>query len=328
MTVPAALRGAGVEAERPGTGHPSPRAAARARRRWIAMQKWGRGYILVSPACVLIGLMMLYPVIQTLQFSVSKVQLPTFRTVFVGLDNFVRILDDPGTWPLLQRTLIWVVGTVVLRFALGFLAAVIFNARVRGTVWMRVLVILPWTIPSVVGANLWRWIVQTDTGLLNQTLRSWGLGDLALNWLGDPDIAIFTVIVAYSWAGFPFVMLLILARMQGIPNELYDAARVDGASSWQMFRYITLPLLRGVIIIALILETVSGINSFDTLVIMTGGGPAESTRVWGLEIYKVGFGEFNLGGASALSVLLFIGVLSLFVVYGLVNRGGRRDAEA
>jgi ABC-type sugar transport system permease subunit len=251
--------------------------------------------------------------------------------VFVGLDNFIRILDDPDTWPLLQRTLIWVIGTVVLRFALGFLAAVIFNARVRGTVWMRVLVILPWTIPSVVGANLWRWIVQTDTGLLNQTLRSWGLGDLALNWLGDPDIAIFTVIVAYSWAGFPFVMLLILARMQGIPNELYDAARVDGASSWQMFRYITLPLLRGVIIIALILETVSGINSFDTLVIMTGGGPAESTRVWGLEIYKVGFGEFNLGGASALSVLLFIGVLSLFIVYGLVNRGvqgGRKGAEA
>ncbi|MGO1079510.1 carbohydrate ABC transporter permease [Inquilinus sp. CA228] len=295
------------------------------------MQKWGRGYILVAPACVLIGLMMFYPVIQTLQFSVSKVQLPTFRTVFVGLDNFIRILDDPGTWPLLQRTLIWVIGTVVLRFALGFLAAVIFNARVRGTVWMRVLVILPWTIPSVVGANLWRWIVQTDTGLLNQTLRSWGLGDLALNWLGDPDIAIFTVIVAYSWAGFPFVMLLILARMQGIPNELYDAARVDGASSWQMFRYITLPLLRGVIIIALILETVSGINSFDTLVIMTGGGPAESTRVWGLEIYKVGFGEFNLGGASALSVLLFIGVLSLFVVYGLASRsvqGGRRGADA
>jgi ABC-type sugar transport system permease subunit len=295
------------------------------------MQKWGRGYILVAPACVLIGLMMFYPVIQTLQFSVSKVQLPTFRTVFVGLDNFIRILDDPDTWPLLQRTLIWVIGTVVLRFALGFLAAVIFNARVRGTVWMRVLVILPWTIPSVVGANLWRWIVQTDTGLLNQTLRSWGLGDLALNWLGDPDIAIFTVIVAYSWAGFPFVMLLILARMQGIPNELYDAARVDGASSWQMFRYITLPLLRGVIIIALILETVSGINSFDTLVIMTGGGPAESTRVWGLEIYKVGFGEFNLGGASALSVLLFIGVLSLFIVYGLVNRGvqgGRKGAEA
>jgi multiple sugar transport system permease protein len=295
------------------------------------MQKWGRGYVLVAPACLLIGLMMVYPVIQTLNFSVSKVQLPSFRTIFVGLDNFARIIDDPGTWPLLQRTLIWVIGTVVLRFVLGFAAAVIFNARVRGTIWMRVLVILPWTIPSVVGANLWRWIVQTDTGLLNQTLRSWGLGDLALNWLGDPDIAIFTVIVAYSWAGFPFVMLLILARMQGIPNELYEAARVDGANSWQMFRYITLPLLRGVIVIVLILETVSGINSFDTLVIMTGGGPAESTRIWGLEIYKVGFGEFNLGRASALSVLLFLGVLSLFVLYGLASRGaqgGRKGVDA
>ena len=326
MTLPAPLREFEAAAAR--LDAVSPRAAARARRRWIVMQKWGRGYILVSPACLLIALMMLYPIVQTLQFSVSKVQLPTFRTIFIGLDNFARILDDPGTWPLLQRTLVWVVGTVVLRFALGFAAAVIFNARVRGTIWMRVLVILPWTIPSVVGANLWRWIVQTDTGVLNQTLRSWGLGDLALNWLGDPDIAMATVIVAYSWAGFPFVMLLILARMQGIPAELYEAARVDGASAWQMFRYITLPLLRGVIIITLILETVSGINSFDTLMIMTGGGPAEATRIWGIEIYKVGFGDFNLGGASALSVLLFIGVLSLFIAYGLVNRGGRKGAEA
>ncbi len=294
-------------------------AAWRARHRSLVVQRWAQAYILVFPAMLMIALMMIYPVIQTLHFSVSRVQLPTFKTSFVGLANFARILQDPESWPLLQRTLIWIVGTVVLRMALGLGAALIFNANVRGTVWMRVLTVLPWTIPSVVGANLWRWIVQTDTGLLNLTLRSWGLDGLAMNWLGDPKTALFTVIVAYSWSGFPFVMLLILARLQGVPQEQYEAARVDGANWWQIFRFITLPSLKSVLVVALILETVSGINSFDTLVIMTGGGPANATRIWGLEIYKRGFTDFNLGGASALSVLMFIGMLVIFVVYSIAN---------
>ena len=302
--------------------------AARGRGSRLRLRRWAEGYALVLPALILILLMTVYPVVQTLHFSVSRVQLPTFNTSFVGFANFTRILSDPETWPLLQRTVVWVVGTVALRMALGLGAALIFNANVRGTVWMRVLAILPWTIPSVVGANLWRWIMQTDTGLLNQTLRSWGLGDWALNWLADPDTAMAAVIVAYSWSGFPFVMLLILASMQGIPEELYDAAKVDGANGWQMFRHITMPSLKGVLIVALILEVVSGINSFDTLVIMTGGGPADATRIWGLEIYERGFTNFNLGGASALSVLLFAGVLTLFVVYGIVSRGLGRKGEA
>jgi multiple sugar transport system permease protein len=184
---------------------------------------------------------------------------------------------------------------------------------------MRVLVILPWAIPSVVGANLWRWIVQTDGGVLNQTLQSWGLGSWALNWLGSPDTAMLTVIVVYAWGGFPFVMLLILARLQGLPEEINEAARVDGANGWQIFRYITLPSLAGVLVVALILEIVSGINSFDTLMIMTGGGPANATKIWGIEIYKTGFTSFNLGGAAALSVLMFAGMLAVFLVYGVVN---------
>ena len=294
----------------------------------LVAQRWGQAYILVFPAMLMIALMMIYPVVQTLHFSVSRVQLPTFHTTFVGFANFARILSDPETWPLLQRTLIWIVGTVTLRMALGLGAALVFNAKVRGTVWMRVLAVLPWTIPSVVGANLWRWIVQTDTGLLNLTLRSWGLGDFALNWLGDPKTALFTVIVAYSWSGFPFVMLLILARLQGVPQEQYEAARVDGANWWQIFRFITLPSLKSVLAVALVLEIVSGINSFDTLVIMTGGGPANATRVWGLEIYKRGFTDFNLGGASALSVLMFAGMLVVFVVYSVLSNRSEREVKA
>jgi multiple sugar transport system permease protein len=306
---------------------PVARAAPRGRRRRAVLRRWSTGYLLIAPAILLIVLMMLYPVFQTFYFSVSRVQLPALRTTFVGLDNFARILRDPETGPLFQRTLVWVIGGVALRMALGLGAALVFNAKVPGTVWMRVLVILPWAIPSVVGANLWRWIVQTDAGVLNQTLRSWGLGSWALNWLGSPDTAMLTVIVAYAWGGFPFVMLLILARLQGLPEDINDAARVDGANGWQIFRYITMPALTGVLMVALILEVVSGINSFDTLMIMTGGGPANATMIWGIRIYKTGFTEFNLGGAAALSILMFAGMLAVFVVYGVTNArvSGRQE---
>lgn len=283
-----------------------------------------QAYLLVAPAIVLIVLMMVYPLAQTIYFSFSRVQLPSLRTSFVGFDNYVRIFTDPETGPLVRRTLVWIVGGVALKMTLGFAAALVFNAKVRGTLWMRVLVILPWAIPSVVGANLWRWIVQTDAGVLNQTLRSWGLGSWALNWLGSPDTAMLTVIVAYSWGGFAFVMLLILARLQGLPEEINEAARVDGANWWQIFRYITLPSLTGVLAVALILEIVNGINSFDTLMIMTGGGPANATRIWGIDIYKTGFTDFNLGGAAAQSVLMFAAVIVVFAIYGGVSRKARQ----
>lgn len=302
--------------------------ARRGQNKGLQAQRRRRGYLLVAPAIILIGLMMIYPVVQTVYFSFSKVQLPALNTTFIGLDNYWRIFTDPDTGPLVQRTLVWIIGGVALKMALGLAAALVFNAKVRGTVWMRVLVILPWAIPSVVGANLWRWIVQTDAGVLNQTLRSWGLDGLAFNWLGSPDTAMLTVIVAYSWGGFAFVMLLILARLQGLPEEVNEAARVDGANWWQLFRYITLPSLTGVLVVALILEIVSGINSFDTLMIMTGGGPANATRIWGIDIYKTGFTDFNLGGAAAQSVLMFAAVIVVFVIYGGVSsRVQRRQGE-
>lgn len=305
-------------------------AAPRPRRLGMARdlrRRWGPAYILIAPALLLILLMMVYPVVQTVYFSFARVQLPALQTRFVGLDNYIRILTDPETGPLLRRTLVWVIGGVALRMGLGLGAALVFNAKVRGTVWMRVLVILPWAIPSVVGANLWRWIVQTDAGILNQTLRAWGLGDWALNWLGSPDTAMAVVILAYSWGGFPFVMLLILARLQGLPEEINEAARMDGANAWQLFRHITLPALAGVLVVALVLEIVSGINSFDTLMIMTGGGPANATMIWGIKIYKTGFSEFNLGGAAALSMLMFAGMFALFLVYGAVNRRAANTGE-
>jgi len=291
-------------------------AEQRARRRRRAIQKWGPGYVLVLPAGILIAAMMLWPLIQTLRFSFSDVQLPLFVTTFAGISNFLGVFKNPDSGPMLLRTIVWVVATVALRFILGFLAALIFNARVKGTVWLRILVMLPWTLPSVVAANLWRWVFQSSNGILNQTLEQMGVPHSALvDWLGDPHTALGAVIVAYSWAGFPFIMLLLLAGMQGIPQDQYEAAMVDGASAWQSFRFITIPSLRGVMAVALVLETVSAINSFDTIKVMTGGGPANATEIWSIGIYNSGFQNYDFGTASAMSMLLFLAAALLFGVY-------------
>lgn len=296
----------------------------RERRSRILIQKWGPAYLLVSPVVALILLMMLVPTLQTALYSVSKVKLPAFSTVFVGLDNYLKFLSNPDTVELLQRTLIWVVGTVVLRFVLGFAAALTFNAAVRGTGWMRILVFLPWAVPSVVAANLWRWVLQTDAGVVNDTLRYWGVADLGQNWLGNPDLAMPSVILAYSWAGYPFVMLLLLAGLQGIPREYNEAAQCDGANSWQVFRYITVPSMSGILAITLLLEMISAVNAFDMLFVMAGGGPAQATTIWSLAVFDKVFNRFDFGGASAMSIILFVGTAVLFLFYNWLNSAVNR----
>lgn len=297
-------------------------------RRLRMIRRWGPGYVLVAPAFVLVLALMVYPLVQTVRFSFSSVRLPALDTTFIGVENFQQLFEPgSGLGALLLRTALWVVGTVVLRFVLGFVAALVFNANVRGTVWMRVLCVLPWTVPAVVTANLWRWVLQSDNGVLNQTLRAWGLDGLAHNWLADPTLALPTVMVAYSWAGFPFIMLLLLAGMQGIPQEQYEAAKVDGANWWHLFRYVTIPSLRGVMIIALILEVVSAVNSFDMLWILTSGGPGDASEILSIRIYKTAFVNYDLGGAAALSAVLFLVGLVVFVVYSGAGRGARRRGE-
>lgn len=293
----------------------------------VAFRKWGPAYLLVGPGLALIVLMMVVPTVQTALFSVSKVRLPALSMQFVGADNYVRFLSESSTGPLVQRTLVWVIATVVLRFVLGFAAALTFNAAVRGTGWMRILVFLPWAVPSVVGANLWRWVLQTDAGVLNETLRFLGVPGLAQNWLANPDLALPVVIVAYSWAGYPFVMLLILAGLHGIPREYKEAAECDGASSLQVFRFITVPSLRGILAITLLLETISAINAFDMLFVMAGGGPADATTIWGLGIFDKVFTDFDYGGASAMSMVLFVTAATFFLFYGWLNSTVSRTRE-
>ncbi len=281
-------------------------------------------YLLILPCVLLLALMMVYPVFQTIRFSLFDVKLPSFDMQFSGLSNFARIFSKDEIATVFSNTFVWIIGSIILKFILGFWAAIIFNTKVKGGVFLRILCLLPWTMPSIASSNLWRWILQSDTGLLNEFLRSYGMGALARNWLGDPQTAIYAVMVANAWAGFPFVMLMILAAMQGIPKELYEAGEIDGAGPVQLFLNITLPILKPIIIVVLLLQIISNMNSFDMLYVLTGGGPGGASETLGLFIYRLGFTNFDFGGASAISIALLVIAFGFFIFYSLMNNKVKR----
>ena len=260
--------------------------------------------------------MMVNPVIRTFIYGFSEITLPQFDTKFQGFDNFERIFSRPEVPGVLWNTAIWIAGTVILRFTLGFGSALVLNTDMRGQQVFRILALLPWTVPSIVAANTWRWIFQSDYGLLNGFLNYVGLGNLSHAWLGDPLTALPAVLTAYTWAGYPFVMIMLLAGMQGIPKDLYDAAKIDGCRSVQTFRYVTLPGLKPIIFVILLLEIVSGFNSFDLLFTMTGGGPGGASEILGLFIYRLAFTNFDFAGSSAVSVVLISMAIVVFLFYG------------
>lgn len=275
----------------------------------------------VGPAAVILVVMMAYPTIQTIRMSVSEVSLPGFELQFNGIRNFIYAFNQAEFNTVVKNTFLWLAGTVVLRFAVGFIAALTMNTELPGLRVFQVIALIPWTIPQIVAANTWRWVFQSDYGLLNALLNSIGLGSLAHPWLGDSATALGAIMVASIWTGFPFIMLMLLAGLKAIPNELYDAAKVDGASMRQRFLYITIPSLKGIITIMLMLETIWALNTFDLIFVMTGGGPGSASEVFGLFIYRLGFRSFQFGPASAMGVLLLVFALMFMLVYlPLMNR--------
>jgi multiple sugar transport system permease protein len=288
-------------------------------------------YSLVLPAAVVLILMMIYPVLQIARFSFTDVSLPDFRGAFIGFKNFVRVLRKPEVGSVALHTLIWTIVSLALRFLLGMGAALLVDSVPRGMRAVRVMAMLPWIMPSIVAANIWRWIYSTDFGILNYALRFIVPG-ITINWLGDARLALGSVLFAFSWLGFPFVMLMLLAGLQGIPVDHKEAARVEGANAFQVFRHITIPFLQPVILTIFALQLIDGINSFDLLFQLTAGGPGGSSEIFSLAIYRYAFSNFDFSGASALGVVLILTIALPFIVYLVVTRlraqGAKRAGEA
>jgi multiple sugar transport system permease protein len=284
------------------------------------------GLLFALPAGLVVAFLIAYPVYLTFKLSVSAVQLPSFAATFVGLRNVRHLVDDPGFWVALKNTAVWAVATTGLEFGLGLGAALVLNRRFRGRRLFRLLIFLPWTVPKIVAANTWAWMFHGDYGIINATLRSWGLGAWAHVWLGEPATALGAVIVAEVWQGYGFVMLMLLAGLQAIPDDLLAAGKVDGAGALQMFRFIVLPCLRPVMVLVLLLVLIQSVNAFIMIYTMTGGGPAGMTETLGLYIYRLSFQFFRFEVASAAGVLLL--GCAFLVTFLYVKALGARETAA
>jgi multiple sugar transport system permease protein len=278
------------------------------------------GILFVTPCVIVLLVMMAYPLLQTIVFSFSKIKLPGFDLSFNGVQNFVKVFSRQEVPVIVRNTVFWTIGSVVLRMAMGMATALVMSANVPGIRVLRVVVLIPWTIPSIVAASTWRWMLQGDFGVINGMLKDWGLK--TINFLADANTAMPSILTANSWAGYPFVMMMLLAAMQGLPDDWYESAMIDGANAFQRFWHITIPGIKPVLLIMLALETINGINAFDMIYNMTGGGPGNATEIFGLFVYRLGFTNLDFAGASAVSVVL-IGLAVVFcIVYVLGQRSG------
>jgi len=277
------------------------------------------GMLFVLPAAIVIILMMVYPLIQVIIFSFSKVKLPFFELEYIGLKNYIDVITPASFMTIIRNTLLWTIITLVMRFLLGLTSALIMDTKMIGRKPFRIITLLPWVLPQIVTANIWRWLYNPENGLINSVLKSIN-PDLALNWLGSRDTALLSVVLTNIWMGFPFLMLMMLAGMQGIPKDYTEAAKIDGANAIQVFFHITLPSLKNIMIILAILEFINGFNSFDLLFVMTGGGPGISSEILGLFIYRTAFSNFNFGQSSATGMILIIAIGIFFLFYAPSTR--------
>ena len=231
------------------------------------------------------------------------------------LEHYGKLLGDDRFRNSLVVTFTFVGGTVLLHLVVGFIIALALNSEIKAKRFFRVVAILPWTVPDVISGLIWRFMYNPSAGIINRILMEVGLASTYIEWLGDSDLALPSVIFADVWRGYPFVMLILLAGLQAIPDELYEAARVDGASAIQEFRHITVPMMKGMILIAVALDTIWQFRRFGLIVNMTAGGPGNVTEILSLYVYKQYFRYFNFEYASAIALVMAALMLLLSIPY-------------
>ena len=279
-------------------------------------------YVLLSPAVLATVIVVFYPMVQAVITSLYNNILWKPRGVkFIGLDNYIAIWHDPVFWASLGRTAIWIGLTVPLQLLLGLVTALLLNQSFRWRGLARSLILIPWALPSVVIGLMWSWIYNPQVGLLNDLMLRLGLLQTAMPWLANPSTSLYAIIAALVWQGFPFFAIMILAGLQTIPNSLYEAADIDGATDWQQFWHITLPALKAVLVTAVMLRIIWVANSIDVIYVMTGGGPGYATHTLPLYALKRTYASMDFGYGSALAVSFSLLLLGAIYVY--LRRAGR-----
>ncbi|MEZ5862581.1 MAG: sugar ABC transporter permease [Geminicoccaceae bacterium] len=275
------------------------------------------GVLLIAPTVLVFSAVIVYPLLSAIYLSLYSIYTPTLQGEWVGLANYQRLLAKGEFWISLRNTLVWTVGTLALQIVFGVAMALVLNRSLLFRPLARSLVLFPYFVSTVVAVLVWRWVFNDLYGILNHTLMRMGILDMPLDWLGSMPNAMLSIILVGAWKYFPFVVIAVLARLQSIPDALYEAAEIDGASLARQFWHITLPQLRGVITTIVLLDSIWTFRAFDPVFVMTGGGPAHASEVLPTVIYFDGFQKLDFGYASAQAVVMFV---VLFVVSAFYMR--------
>jgi trehalose/maltose transport system permease protein len=272
----------------------------------------------LAPMLAVLVLVAAWPLLQTIWFGFTNAELGGAPANFVGFANFISLVNDPDWWRSVTNTLIFTALSVSLEAALGMTIALTLNRRFRGRGLVRAAVLVPWAVPTVVSAKLWAWMLNDVFGIVNAVLVGLGLLAQPVAWVASPHTALFSIVLVDVWKTTPFVALILLAGLQLIPDEVYEAARIDGARPVQIFGVITLPLLRPALLVALIFRTLDALRVFDVVYVMAGDNPASMSMSVFARQQLVEFQEVGYGSAAA--ALLFIIIAVVTVIY--VRAGG------
>jgi multiple sugar transport system permease protein len=288
---------------------PSPRWRPLEDERWLAL-------VLLLPTLTLLGLFIAYPFVRGILLSVtdSRVGVPGS---FIGIENFARLAADPIFHMVVWNTCLYTAVTTVFKLALGLWLALLLNRHFRGKAFVRAFILLPFIIPTVLSTFAWKWMFDPTFSVLNWVFYHLGLITGRINWLGDPDLAMLSIIIVNIWRGVPFFAISLLAGLQTISPDLNEAAAIDGAKPWQRFIYITWPLLLPVTMVVVLFSVIQTFADFQIVYVMTGGGPANATHLFATYAYQLGVGTGLLSQGAAVSLAMFP-ILFLIVIVQLL----------
>lgn len=281
-------------------------------------------FLYLLPTLLFLLLFLAYPIAEVIRqsFFHNVAIRPHEGTPFVGLDNYRDLLTSERFYAALRVTVLWTILSVGGKMLVGFTGALILQERFSARRAYLTLLMVPWVTPIVVAAVVWRWVLNSQYGQLNALLNLLGIESVA--WLGGSSTAFAMTAVADMWVGIPFVTLVLMAGLQSIPDELYEAARVDGAGSLAMLRHVTIPGVRHIMLVVALLSTVWTFNSFQVIWPLTRGGPARATTTLVIQTYRVSFGSFDFGRGAAYSVMIFIVLLAVSIGYWTAIKRGER----
>jgi|EndMetStandDraft_7_1072992.scaffolds.fasta_scaffold11822_2 multiple sugar transport system permease protein len=273
-------------------------------------------FLLLLPTLTLLGLFIAYPFVRGILLSVSSARVGV-PGEFVGLQNFYRLMGDPIFAHVVWNTCFYTAVTTVFKLALGLWLAILLNRNFRGKAFTRAFILLPFIIPTVLSTFAWKWMFDPTFSVLNWLFYKLGLISSAINWLGDPDLAMLSIIIVNIWRGVPFFAISLLAGLQTISPDLNEAAAIDGAKPWQRFIHITWPLLLPVTMVVVLFSVIQTFADFQIVYVMTGGGPANATHLFATYAYQLGVGTGILSMGAAVSLAMFP-ILFLIVIFQLL----------